>query len=294
MVDEITARAYPISMTNTKYADISGLGHIADDYDALLVDIWGVIHNGRVAFPDAVAALERFRRDRGPVVLISNSPRPGIAIPAQFDEIGVPHTLYDAIVTSGDATIDELARRAPGPAFKLGPERDDGLYENLEMNFTDLDAAKFIACTGLFDDEVETPDDYTEILAQARALALPLVCANPDIRVMRGDKMIYCGGALALKYEDMGGEVIYAGKPHKPIYRLARSWLLEVSGYTIDTSRILVIGDNVHTDLLGAQNQGYPSLFVASGLDGGNATPIKSLLEKHGIMVNYMLPSLAW
>ncbi|HHL43948.1 MAG TPA: TIGR01459 family HAD-type hydrolase [Hellea balneolensis] len=278
----------------TNFMNISGLGQIADDYDALLVDIWGVIHNGEYAFADAVEALERFREERGPVVLISNSPRPSIAIPAQFDEVGVPHSIYDAIVTSGDATIDELARRAPGPAFKLGPARDDRLYDDLALNFTDLEQAKFIACTGLFDDDTETPDDYTDLLEEALELKLPLVCANPDIQVKKGNKTIYCGGALAQKYEDMGGDVVYAGKPHDAIYRLSRSWLLEIAGYDIDRSRVLAIGDNVHTDLLGAQNQGYPSLFVSSGIHGGNAQPLKILLEKHGIMVKYMLSSLAW
>ncbi|PHR61643.1 MAG: TIGR01459 family HAD-type hydrolase [Robiginitomaculum sp.] len=278
----------------TNFTDISGLGSIADEYDALLVDIWGVIHNGREAFDEAVVALERFRAERGPVVLISNSPRPSVAIPAQFDEVGVPHTIYDAIVTSGDATIDELARRAPGPAYKLGPERDDPLYEDLALNFSSMEDAAFITCTGLFDDETETPDDYEELLAQALKLKLPMVCANPDVRAKRGDKLIYCGGALAQAYEDIGGEVIYAGKPHKAIYRLSRAWLKEVAGYEIDTSRILAIGDNIHTDLLGAQNENYACLFVADGVHDVNAEQVNALLAKHGIFVKYMLPSLRW
>jgi len=282
------------NFTNISGHTISGLGHIADDYDAALVDIWGVIHNGREGFPDAVDALQRFREERGPVVLISNSPRPSIAIPAQFDEVGVPHNIYDAIVTSGDATIDELARRAPGPAFKLGPERDDKLYENLALNFTELEHAKFITCTGLFDDDNETPDDYTELLGQARELNIPMVCANPDIRVKKGDKLIYCGGALAQAYEDMGGEVIYAGKPYEAIYRLSRAWLKELTGYELDRSRVLAIGDNIHTDLLGAQNQNYDALFVADGLSIGNSGAVANLLEKHGIYVKYMLSTLSW
>jgi len=278
----------------TNYTNIAGLGQIADDYDAMLVDIWGVVHNGRIPFVEAIAALERFREDRGPIVLISNSPRPSVAIPEQFDEVGVPHTFYDAIVTSGDATIDELARRAPGPAFKLGPDRDDRLYADMGMNFTELETAKFISCTGLFDDETETPDDYTELLGEARKLGLPLVCANPDIRAKRGEKLIYCGGAWAQAYEDMGGEVIYAGKPHDAIYRLSRTWLKEVSGYEIDKSRILAIGDNIHTDLLGAQNQNYDCLFVADGVHETNVDAVTDLLRKHGINVKYMLSSLAW
>ena len=281
-------------MTNATYTDISGLGQIADEYDALLVDIWGVIHNGREAFDEAVVALERFRQERGPVVLISNSPRPSVAIPAQFDEVGVPQTVYDAIVTSGDATIDELARRAPGPAFKLGPDRDDPLYENLAMNFSDLKGAKFITCTGLFDDDNETPDDYTDLLGEARELNIPMVCANPDIQVKKGDKTIYCGGALAQKYEDMGGAVVYAGKPHDAIYRLSRQWIKEISGYEIPRERVLAIGDNIHTDLLGAQNQNYDCMFVATGIHDSNSAQVRGLLEKHGIFVKYMLSSLAW
>ena len=284
-------------MKNTNqnnFTNISGLGHIADDYDAALVDIWGVIHNGREAFIDAIEALQRFREERGPVVLISNSPRPSVAIPAQFDEVGVPHDVYDAIVTSGDATIDELARRAPGPAFKLGPDRDDKLYENLALNFTEIEHAKFITCTGLFDDDNETPDDYTELLGQARELNIPMVCANPDVRVKKGNKLIYCGGALAQSYEDMGGEVIYAGKPYEAIYRLSRAWLKELMGYELDRSRVLAIGDNIHTDLLGAQNQNYDALFVADGLSIGNSDAVANVLEKHGIYVKYMLSTLSW
>ncbi len=282
------------NFTSISGHNISGLGQISEQYDAALVDIWGVIHNGRDAFPEAIEALQRFRQERGPVVLISNSPRPSIAIPAQFDEVGVPHNIYDAIVTSGDATIDELARRAPGPALKLGPKRDDRLYENLALNFVELKDAAFITCTGLLDDENETPDDYTDLLGEARELNLPLVCANPDIKVKRGDKMIYCGGALAQYYEDMGGEVIYAGKPHDAIYRLSRTWLAELAGYDIDRSKVLAIGDNIQTDLLGAQLQNYDALFVADGLDAGNADAVANLLEKHDIYVKYMLSSLIW
>ena len=234
----------------TDFQSISGLGQIAQDYDALLCDIWGVIHNGRIPFHEACEALERFRGERGPVVLISNSPRPSVAIPEQFAEIGVPGELWDAIVTSGDATIDELSRRAPGPAFKLGPDRDDRIYENIEMNFSQLGDAAFISCTGLFDDDNETPDDYVELLTEARDMGIPLVCANPDVQVKRDGKLIYCGGALAKLYEKLGGEVVYAGKPHEPIYRLSRAWLEEVMGYAPTQDRVLAIGDNIFTCLL--------------------------------------------
>lgn len=276
------------------FITISGLGQVADDYDVLICDIWGVIHNGKTPFFEACEALNRFRQNNGTVVLVSNSPRPSRAIPEQLDELRVPEGIYDAIVTSGDATIDELSRRAPGPVFKLGPDRDDRIYEGLELHFADLDDAEFISCTGLFEDDHETPDDYTELLSQARDNGLPMVCANPDIRVKRGNKMIYCGGALAQKYENMGGEVIYAGKPHSPIYRLSRAWLEEVLGYVPGPERILAIGDNIHTDLLGAQNESFDCLFIADGMDSANSEAAFDLIRDHGISARYVMGSLDW
>lgn len=278
----------------TDFQDILGLGQVADDYDALLCDIWGVVHNGEVPFAEACEALERFRADRGPVILITNSPRPSAAIPQQLADVGIVGKIYDAIVTSGDATVDELSRRAPGPAFKLGPERDDPLYDNLELHFADLGDAAFITCTGLFDDENETPEDYVEMLTEARDMGIPLICANPDVQVKRGDKLIYCGGALAQLYEKLGGETIYAGKPHEPIYRLSRAWLREILGYDLTGDRILTVGDNIHTDLLGAQREDYDCLFVANGVHQGNADKLRLLLREHSISARYMAPSLMW
>lgn len=280
--------------TDNDFRPIAGLGQVAEDYDVLVCDIWGVLHNGREPYFDACEAVQRFRENQGTVILVTNSPRPSAAIPAQFDAIRMPSDLYDAIVTSGDATIDELSRRAPGPVFKLGPDRDDALYAGLELHFADIDEAEFISCTGLFDDDNETPDDYTELLSKARERGLPLVCANPDVQVKRGDRMIYCGGALAKLYEDMGGETIYAGKPHEPIYRLSKAWMGEYLGYVPSDDRILAIGDNIHTDLLGAQNQGFDGLFIGDGLDTGNSEKVFDLIRSHGISARYAMGKLAW
>jgi len=277
----------------TNFQSLSGLGEIAENYDALLCDIWGVIHNGREAYIEACEALERFRGDYGTVILISNSPKPSISIPESFDRIGVRGEFWDGIVTSGDATIDELARRAPGPAFKLGPERDDILYETLEMDFADIEDAQFISCTGLFDDD-EVPEDYVGLLTEARENGLPLVCANPDVKVRVGGKVIWCGGALAQLYEKLGGEVIYAGKPHEPIYRLARAWMNEVLGYIPTADRVLCIGDNIFTDLLGAQEQDYDCLFIQDGLYGETEEKFKKLLLEHRISARYMAANLSW
>jgi len=170
------------------FQTLSGIGQIASDYDVLLCDIWGVVHNGREGYKPATEALELFRSDHGPVILISNSPRPSVAIPHSFEQVGVRGEFYDAIVTSGDATIDELARRAPGPAFKLGPERFDTLYENIELHFSDIEDASFISCTGMFDDD-DSPEDYREMLTEALEAGLPLICANPDVKVKIAGKI---------------------------------------------------------------------------------------------------------
>jgi len=272
----------------TDFTDISGLGEVADDYDALLCDIWGVMHNGKIAYHDACAALERFRAERGPVILISNSPRPSAAIPAQFAQIGVPGEPFDAIVTSGDATINELA------AFKLGPDRDDVIYEGMEMHFSALEDAAFISWTGLFDDDVETPEDYRNLLNEAADMGISMVCANPDVQVKRDGKLIYCGGALAQLYDEIGGKVIYAGKPHSPIYELSRAWVEEIAGYDIPKDRVLAIGDNIFTDLLGAQQEDYDCLYIQDGLHADNSEQLKAILNKHGIIARYMAGGLRW
>jgi HAD superfamily hydrolase (TIGR01459 family) len=193
---------------------IAGLGEIADAYDVLLCDVWGVIHNGRESFPAACAALQRYAETRGPVVLISNSPRPSVHVHEQLAMLGVPRGAWTAFVSSGDATRVLLAERAPGPAWAIGPARDWPLYEGLSLDFTDPEHAAFISCTGPVDDERETPEDYRERLAACAARGLEMICANPDKVVQRGDKLVYCGGALADLYAGLGGSVLMAGKPY--------------------------------------------------------------------------------
>ncbi len=282
---------------------IDGLGDLADRYDVLLCDIWGVIHNGQNAFPVACAALARWRAERGPVVLISNSPRPWPGVAAQLDELGVPREAWSVIVTSGDATRVLLADRAPGPAWRIGPERDDPLFEGLGLAFTDVGDARFIACTGPNDDEIETPEDYRAVLTRAAALGLEMVCANPDRVVQRGSRLIYCGGALAEFYETLGGATVMAGKPFGPIYDLALAEADRALGRPHDRARILVIGDGVVTDIAGAQAQGFDRLFIATGIHGQEATgpggelsapAIDALLAKSGLSANFAMGDLEW
>ena len=245
---------------------LNGLAAVADRYDVLLCDVWGVIHNGRESFPDACAALARWRRERGPVVLISNSPRPAADVVHQLDGLGVPRDAWTAFVTSGDATRVLLAARAPGPAWRIGPDRDGPLYDGLGLEFSDLDQAAFIACTGPNDDEVETPEDYRAALTHAAARGLDMICANPDLVVQRGERLIYCGGALAAFYETLGGQAIMAGKPHAPIYDLALDAARRALPNPLDRKRVLAIGDAMATDIAGARAQNLDVLFIADGI----------------------------
>jgi HAD superfamily hydrolase (TIGR01459 family) len=251
---------------------LSGLGEIAGDYDILLCDVWGVIHNGRESWPEACEALTKFNEQGGHVVLISNSPRPAADVVAQLDSLGVPRSSWKAFVTSGDATRMELARRAPGPAWIIGPDRDWPLYDGLGLDRVDgAEGAAFVSVTGPRFDETETPEDYREGLIPAAAQGLELICANPDRIVQRGDKIIYCGGAIADLYESLGGRVVMAGKPFAPIYALALAEAEQLMGKAVDRSRVLCIGDGVVTDVLGANAQGLDCLFIAQGIHGDAA-----------------------
>jgi HAD superfamily hydrolase (TIGR01459 family) len=282
---------------------LSGLAELSDRYDVILSDVWGVIHNGRESFPAACGALARWRAERGPVILISNAPRPSSDVVGQLDELGVPRETWSAFVTSGDATRPLLSGRAPGPVWKIGPDdRHAPLYEGLGLDFADAATASFISVTGPYDDEVETAEDYRERFVLAAARKLPLICANPDIVVQRGDRLITCAGALAQLYETMGGEVIMAGKPHAPIYALSLGEAEAMLGHPVDRARVLCIGDAVATDVRGANSQGLDVLFVASGIhgaetigpDGVNAQAVEDLLAQDGARATYAIADLVW
>jgi HAD superfamily hydrolase (TIGR01459 family) len=280
------------------------LGAVAGDYDILLCDVWGVIHNGRESWPAPCEALARFNREGGHVVLISNSPRPAKDVIAQLDGLGVPREAWKAFVTSGDATRAELSKRAPGPALILGPERDWPLYAGLGLDVVeDAASAAFLSVTGLVDDETETPEDYRERLSAAAARDLELICANPDRVVQRGDKLIYCGGSLADLYESLGGRVTMAGKPYGPIYDLALKEAEMLLGGPVDRSRVLCIGDGVVTDVMGANAQALDCLFIAQGIHGDQAKgpdgaldPARAadLLKAETTYARYAALELAW
>jgi HAD superfamily hydrolase (TIGR01459 family) len=248
---------------------LSSIEQLGSSYAAWLVDVWGVMHNGVRAFPGAVEATRRFREQGGVVVLLSNSPRPSAGLQHQLRSLAVVDQSYDATVSSGDLTRHELAKHAGTRVFHLGPERDLPIFAGIDITRVDAAAAELIVCTGLFDDEIETPEDYELLLKELADRKLTMLCANPDHLVERGDRLIYCAGALAQIYAEDGGEVIYAGKPYPPIYELAEETIAELAERKVTRGEILAIGDGIRTDMAGAADFGLDAVFVASGLHVG-------------------------
>lgn len=259
---------------------ITDFAPLAQRYDALLCDAWGVIHNGVALFPGVEEALLRFRETRGPVIILTNAPRPSAIIPGQLDRLGLSKSAYDGVVTSGDATRAAIAARLPAPAFRIGPAKDDPLFEGMMIDFRPLEEAAFIICTGMEDDQKETPEDYRELLKRARKRSLPMICANPDIVVNWGGRMIWCAGALAEIYRELGGEVVYGGKPHAPIYDLAVAEIEKIRGET-DRARILAVGDGLKTDIQGANNQQIDAMFIAGAGGVHEGATDAATLSKH-------------
>ncbi|MEM9226187.1 MAG: TIGR01459 family HAD-type hydrolase, partial [Pseudomonadota bacterium] len=254
-------------MTEPKFP--SGLGAISAGYDAILCDVWGVIHNGRKAFDAACEALVKFRQAGGAVILITNAPVPKAQVLRYFEPLGVPGEAFDDCVSSGDATRNELRKKSDRAFWLLGVDegwpQDRFLYDGLNLNFTDLEVAETILCMGLEDQANDHPEDYRARLAEAASRGLDMICANPDIKVRVGDNLVWCGGALAQVFESEGGAVIYPGKPYRAIYDLAVD-RLKGMGVASAATRILCIGDSPATDLTGAQNMEFDSLYVGTGL----------------------------
>ncbi|HXW42873.1 MAG TPA: TIGR01459 family HAD-type hydrolase, partial [Xanthobacteraceae bacterium] len=258
-------------------AFIESFEPLSRDYDVLFCDVWGVVHNGLAAFATACDALTRFRRRGGTAILITNAPRPGAAVARILDRLGVPRQAYDAITSSGDVTRGIVAARLADAVFHLGPQRDLSIFTGLDVKFTSLQSADYVVCSGLFDDTTETPDSYRDMLRAMHARSLFMVCANPDIVVERGETLVYCAGALADAYAALGGDVLYCGKPHAPIYEAALAAAASLRGVTAPRNRVLAIGDSVRTDLKGAAAFGIDYMFVTSGIHaehyGSRETP---------------------
>ena len=262
-------------MTALRFAE--RLRDVVGGAEVLLSDIWGVVHNGLAAFPDACQALHSFRQQGGTVILITNAPRPADSVQRQLRKLEVADEIYDAIVSSGDLTRHFVADHPGQKMFWIGPERDNSIYRGLDPVLAPLEQADYIVCTGLFDDETESAENYRAMLLQARERSLTLVCANPDIVVERGDRLIYCAGAVAELYLELGGEVIFYGKPHRPIYERAIALASERRGHAVELNRVLAIGDSVRTDLAGAQGFGIDCLFVTRGIHSEEFAGIEQL-----------------
>ena len=276
---------------------IHSIAPLASGTNAWLVDVWGVIHNGVKPFMDACTACSRYREEGGIVVLVSNSPRPNAGVAAQLDGIGVPRTSWDAIVTSGDVARTLIERYSGRPILHIGPERDLATLAGLDLQRVGVGDAEAIVCTGLFDDEHDTPDDYAAMLQQCLARGLPMICANPDVMVERGGRIIYCAGAIARAYEARGGKVEFAGKPYTPIYTLTFSLLEELKLGSADKAKLLAIGDGISTDIAGAGAAGVRSVFVASGVHvkgGLDAKAIEGLFPPGSPRPVAAMGKLAW
>jgi HAD superfamily hydrolase (TIGR01459 family) len=284
-------------MTALRFAE--RLRDVVGGAEVLLSDIWGVVHNGLAAFPDACQALHSFRQQGGTVILITNAPRPADSVQRQLRKLEVADEIYDAIVSSGDLTRHFVADHPGQKMFWIGPERDNSIYRGLDPVLAPLEQADYIVCTGLFDDETESAENYRAMLLQARERRLTLVCANPDIVVERGDRLIYCAGAVAELYLELGGEVIFYGKPHRPIYERAIALASERRGHAVELNRVLAIGDSVRTDLAGAQSFGIDCLFVTRGIhseefEGIDQLDPASVRELFGHPPRALMRELKW
>lgn len=275
---------------------------LAPDYDALLCDVWGVVHNGVHAFRHACDALMRARARGATVVFITNAPRLSEVVARQLEKLHVPRETYDAIVSSGDVTRAVIEARPGQSLFHLGPERDRSIFTGLNVHFAPLETADYVVCSGLDDDEVEGPDDYRARLETMLKRKLFMVCGNPDVVVERGTRLVYCAGAIADLYATMGGEVLYAGKPYRPIYEMALKKAEAAAGRKVPAARVLAVGDSVRTDFRGARSVGIDFLFVTSGIHaeelGGRDRPdsqaLNATFTAAGEAPKAVMRELAW
>jgi HAD superfamily hydrolase (TIGR01459 family) len=251
---------------------IESLAEVSDRYDVLYCDLWGCVHDGVRALPEAVTALQTYKAQGGTVVLVTNSPKPRASVAAQLDGFGVPRDCWDTIATSGDAARVAMFEGAVGTrVWHIGEAHDAPFFEPPEMleaplpiEKVPLEEAEGIVCTGPFDPRAEPAALRPQFLL-AKTRGLPLLCANPDIVVDRGEAREWCAGALAQLYTEMGGRSLYFGKPHPPIYDLARRRLAQLD-VEVSADRILAVGDGIFTDIEGGMGENLDTLFITGGL----------------------------
>lgn len=271
---------------------------LSADYPVWLCDIWGVVHNGVKGYEAAAHALSQHRKQGGIVILVTNAPRTSRDVVWHLNNLRVPPQCYDRVVTSGDVTQTLVREHTKGKVYYLGPPRDLSLFEGQMVKNVPLAEAHAVLCTGLVNDLVETPDDYGELLSRMKDLKLPMICANPDKIVRKGDRLLYCAGSLAEKYAGMGGAVLMAGKPYEPIYNLALQTAGAIGGRIIEKSKVLAIGDGPETDIKGAADFGINVVLIADGVtdasDGLEATLARVEAKVPHAKIVKILHHLVW
>lgn len=252
---------------------IERLSDIAGDYDAILCDLWGCYHDGIRPFPAAIEACRDFRRRGGRVILLTNAPRPGGSVQRFLDDMGAPRDSYDAIVSSGGACQAAIVEGQFGQRIHyVGPDRDLHVLEDTGRRSVPVEQADAVLVCGFRNDRTERPEDYAPEIAEWKARDLPVLCANPDIVVDRGEERLWCAGAIAREYGTAGGTVVYFGKPHRPIYDRCLA-VLEETGGPVARDRVLVAGDGIATDVEGGRAMGFDTLFVTGGLAAAELGP---------------------
>jgi len=265
-VQENEMAAQEMTSSYSSVAVLPGIARLASEYRVIFCDVWGVLHNGVNAYPASVDALTRFREQGGVVVLVSNAPRPGAEVARQLEQFGVTSSAFDAIATSGDVSREAIRARSGQSVYHIGPPRDLPVFEGANVRFASLEEADYVVCTGLDEDETETVATYLPVLEVMRRRKLWMLCANPDLVVERGDVLVECAGSIAAAYEDMGGEVYWAGKPYPPVYDRALEMASSAAGRSFSKSDVIAIGDAIRTDVAGAETYGIDCVMIARGI----------------------------
>ena len=282
---------------------LKGISEISDKFDVYFIDLWGVIHNGVQCYPEALKVLEKLKEQNKKIVLISNAPRPAAVVKVFLETIGLKSSCYDFLVTSGDITREYISLNSSKKNFyHLGPTRDIDLFKDLNVSLTSKEECEEIICTGLVSDEEEKLQDYKTLLDFFLNKKIPLICANPDEVVARGEKIVFCAGALANQYKQEGGMVRYFGKPYSEIYSFALKKIRAHKDFK-DKKEIntLVIGDNIKTDIKGANLSNLDSVLILNGIykdffrDGTvNFDQLKDSVNLKDVKINYFQEELAW
>ena len=267
---------------------IKGLGQVQSKYDTFFIDLWGVIHNGIQLYPEAINVLKNLNKINKRFVLISNAPRPSKSVKKYLINLKMDKALLKNIFTSGEAALRSLKRKIYGEKFcHIGPKRDEDLIKGFEKSKSALDKCDFILCTGLFDYEKNSLNYYEYLLKEN--IKLKMICTNPDLIVHRGTETEYCAGSVAAIFEKLGGEVIYFGKPHSEIYNFC----------TKKNETVLVIGDNIRTDIKGANKMKFDSLFIINGIHKKEFSNLSvenydKVLNNYKAKTNYYQERLIW